>query len=263
MQTDIGLLAEMIKEKLGIDMTYNTDGLLRKMNKRLEELNKSVWEYINYLKTNPLEWEHVIDIVTINETYFFREREQLELFKNLLEKTTKKTIRIWCAACSTGEEPYSLAILAKEALGSDVKIEIVASDINRDVIEFAKKGEYSKSSLSFRRLQASTIQCYFDEYEDVYKIKPEYKELVSFTPFNLVDPDRWILMKNFDIIFCRNVLIYFDEETTKTIIENFYHSLNEQGALFLGHSDPYRQIYKDFQLIRTTETIYLMKGDEL
>lgn len=263
MKTDILQLALMIKETLGIDMTTNTESLQRKMTTRLQELELSVWEYIQYVKQHPTEWEHIINYVTINETYFFREEEQLNELIKSLHQLNKKHIRVWSAACSTGEEPYTLAMLLKEHLPADTVIDIVATDINQEVLEFAKKGVYSKNSLSFRRISAETRAQYFDERDQSYEVKHQYKELVKFSPFNLVSPDKWFLMKDFDIIFCRNVLIYFDEETVKDVIERFYYALGQEGQLFLGHSDPYRQIYHKFQFVRTPNTLYLKKGDTL
>lgn len=261
MLTDIDYLAQAIKEKLGIDLTEDTEKLVRKITPRLEALDKSVWEYTQYIKTHTQEWEQIIDAVTINETYFFREEEQLRAYTEKLQTANKPHIRVWSAACSSGEEPYTLAILAKEHLPNGTTVEIIATDLNQDVLAFAKKGRYKKNSLSFRRMDPTKILHYFDEEGDEYVIKPIYKEMVNFSSFNLVEETNWIFMKYFDIIFCRNVLIYFDEDTTKKIFENFYDSLNEKGSLFLGHSDPYRQIYDQFKLVRTPELLYLVKGE--
>lgn len=262
METDVQNLALMIKEKLGIDMLNNLDSLKRKIKSRLDELNISIWEYIRFVKENEKEWDKIIDIVTINETYFFREEEQLDEFKKEIKSFDKNHIRVWCAACSTGEEPYTLSMLLKENLPIGTTFEVVASDINKDVVDFAKKGFYQKNSLSFRRLDDSTIRKYFEDKENGYEVKKEYKENVSFTTFNLVGLN-WFAMKDFDVIFCRNVLIYFDEKTVKDIVKNFYYSLGEKGSLYLGHSDPYRQIYDKFKFIRTPQTLFLKKGDIL
>lgn len=260
MRTDVQQLALMIKEKLGIDMENNRESLLRKMTPRLQELNKSVWEYIQYVRLQPAEWEHIIDLVTINETYFFREEEQLDELKRVIQTLDKKHLRVWSAACSTGEEPYTLAMVLNEHLPSGTTFDITASDINQDVLAFAKDATYHKNSLSFRRLPKEKILHYFDEVGEDYRVKQKYRQMIQFTPFNLVDPDAWFYMKNFDIIFCRNVLIYFDEEAVKGVIEGFYHALGEKGYLFLGHSDPYRQIHPNFTFVRTTDTLYLTKG---
>lgn len=260
MRPDAQQLALAIKEKLGIDMTDNLDGLLRKMNARLQELNLSVWEYLQYIRLHTSEWERIIDLVTINETYFFREEEQLDELKKIIQNLEKKHVRVWSAACSTGEEPYTLAMILSEHLPSDVSFEIVASDINQDVIAFAKRATYSKNSLSFRRLEKEKIARYFDEAGEDYCVKEIYKEKVTFQPFNLVDSNAWFYMRNFDIIFCRNVLIYFDEEAVKQVVEGFYDALDKKGYLFLGHSDPYRQIHPDFTFVRTPKTLYLTKG---
>lgn len=261
MQPELIHLATMIRDKIGIDMLKNTESLERKLAARLQELDVSVWGYVQYVKKNPTEWDRIIDYITINETYFFREEEQLDEFKKTLQSITKKHVRIWSAACSMGEEAYTLAIIAKETLPAGTTVEIIATDINEDVLDTAKLGIYSKNSLSFRRLPADKIARYFDEVVGGYQIKETYKNMVKFSSFNLVDTQKWIFMREFDVIFCRNVLIYFDEETNKQVIEQFYESLGEKGMLFLGHSDPYRQIYTGFKFIRTPKTLYLQKGE--
>lgn len=262
MNNDLEILSNFIKEKLGIDLNHNLYSLSRKLTPRFDELKLSPLSYISFLKSNKDEWEHVIDLLTINETYFFREKDQLNVFKELVTELskTKSKIRIWSAACSTGEEPYSLAFTLSDFIDKDVEIEIVASDINKEVINTAENASYSKNSLSFRRASNIDLFNYFEEKDDTYVVKERYKNLVKFERFNLIDEDSWFFMKDFDFIFCRNVLIYFDDEAIEKIIENFYFSLSDQGALFLGHSDPYRSIFKEFEFIRTDSTIYFKKG---
>ena len=256
-------LAEAIKEKMGIDFKKKLEYLKRKIEPIIREENITIAEIMSKMNKEPQYLQRIIELVTINETYFFREQEQLEAFKDaLIElKKQKRSIRIWSSACSSGEEPYTLAFIAKDIVGEDVEIEIVATDINMDVLDIARKGEYSKSSLSFRRMDKRYIEKYFEEEEHHYKVKQEYKKMIRFTNFNLVDRDKWIMMKNFDIIFCRNVLIYFDDKTIKEINKNFYNSLCEKGYLFLGHSDPHREIHSEFHMISTKDSTYLKKGE--
>jgi len=261
MKHDYTQLAQMIKERLGIDTIDNIHSLERKVESRLKELDVSVWEYIRLLKEKEAEWEILTEMVTINETYFFREEEQLNQMISLIEKLDKKHIRIWSAACSTGEEPYSIAMKLRKHFSDSKRIEITATDINNRVLELGRNGRYHKHSLSFRRMTASLLSELFTEDEVYYEVRKEYRDMVSFSSFNLVSASQWADKKDFDLIFCRNVLIYFDDQSIHDITENFYHSLSSDGFLFLGHSDPYRMIYDGFEIKRTEDTLYLKKRD--
>lgn len=255
------MLADVIKEKMGIDFKQKIDYLKRKVEPKLKKENKTIAEMITKINRDPKYLQELIELVTINETYFYREKEQLEAYKKTLSefKGKKKKLKIWSCACSTGEEPYTLAFIAKKVLGDETDFEIIATDIDNKVIDVAKEGKYQKSSLSFRRMNDRQKEEYFDEANDYLEVKKTYKEKITFKNFNLVDKRDWFRMKDFDIIFCRNVLIYFDDETVKEINENFYNSIKEGGYLFLGHADPHRDIYPKFEIINTIETTYMKK----
>lgn len=262
MDSNYEALVEVIKEKMGIDFSEKIDYLKRKIEPKIKKDNTSIVQMMTALKRDKKYLQEIIELLTINETYFFREKEQLEAYKNVLKKmkTNNKKIKIWSCACSTGEEPYTLSFIAKEVLGDDADFEIIATDIDESVLDFAQKGEYKTSSLSFRRMDDRQKRKYFDEEKNGLRIKKEYKEKIKFEHFNLVEKNRWIMMKNFDIIFCRNVLIYFDDETVKEVNKNFYHSLKEEGYLFLGHADPHRDIYENFNVVTNEDTTYMVKG---
>lgn len=146
-------LALKFKEYCGIDFTTNLVSLEQKVSKRLMELGLTLEEYMIHLQMDQKEWEKLLEHITINETYFFREFNLLlDEFQNLIKKQKDKQINVWCIPCSTGEEAYSLAILAKEVqLSTGNQVRIVASDLNKKVLEQAKTGFYQKNSLSFRR----------------------------------------------------------------------------------------------------------------
>ncbi|MDR2884797.1 MAG: protein-glutamate O-methyltransferase CheR [Deferribacteraceae bacterium] len=223
--------------------------LENRLSKRLNELNfKSFKDYIYYLKydnNRRKEMDVLINLVTINETYFLRERPQMD---HLVSKTLpeliaagKKNIRIWSAACSTGEEPYSLAILIKEAgLYNKANIEICGTDINSDVVEFAKKGDYK--SMSFRGLPPTFQPTYFSQNQLIFSLNADIKQKVKFNVGNLTAPTIGAQMGKFDIIFCRNVLISFDMDGKKKVIDMFYNCLNTPGYLYLGHSENINKI---------------------
>lgn len=251
-----------IREYCGIDFSNNLKSLELKLSRRLLELGITIDQYLSYLQNNWSEWDKLIEQITINETYFFREFNQLEEFQQLLKQKPDQTINVWCIPCSTGEEAYSLAILAKELeplTGQRVKIR--ASDLNKKVLDKARKGFFSKNSLSFRRLPESReyLKNYFIETDLGFEVKDEIKQMVSFEPFNLTDYYKYALYSQMDFIFCRNVLIYFDDDTIKNIIRSFYTNLKNDGYLFLGHAESISNIESKFVPVYTKETFYYRK----
>lgn len=255
-------LAMKIKGFCGIDFTMNLASLDLKVSRRLNEIGFNLDEYINYLQTDTNEWDKLVEYITINETYFFREFNQLEEFQNLLKKQSGKFIKVWCIPCSTGEEAYSLAILAKEVeLSTGNQVRIVASDLNKKVLEHAKKGHYSKNSLSFRRIPENKeyLKKYFIETESGFEVKNEIKQMVSFEPFNLTDFPTYKKYNQIDIIFCRNVLFYFNDEIIKKVIRSFHSILNNDGYLFLGHAESISSFNSKFISVHTKEAFYYKK----
>ncbi|WP_312470753.1 protein-glutamate O-methyltransferase CheR [Neobacillus sp.] len=255
-------LALKIKEFCGIDFTMNLAGLDLKVSRRLNELGLILEEYTPHLQKDPKEWDKLVEHITINETYFFREFNQLEEFQNLIKKQSGKLINVWCVPCSTGEEAYSLAILAKELeASSGNRVRIVASDINKKVLEHAKKGFYSKNSLSFRRLPDNKeyLKKYFIETDIGYEVKNEIKQMVSFEPFNLTDYSSYAKYNQIDFIFCRNVLFYFNEAIIKEVIRSFHGTLSNDGYLFLGHAESISSFESKFVSVHTKDTYYYKK----
>ncbi len=187
----------------------------------------------------------VIDTLTTNETYFFREPYQLKAFSEEIlpeikarkENNTKdKNLYIWSAGCSTGEEPYTIAMLILESgQFRDWNVEIFGNDISQRVLQVARKGIYTQSS--FRGMDDRLINKYFERLDGKYKIKDEVKNLTRFGYLNLMDRGRMSLLRNMDTIFCRNVLIYFDPESKKKVIQNFYEKMDDGSYLLLGHAE--------------------------
>lgn len=229
--------------------------LENRLTKRLQELNfGSFKDYIYYLKYNPKkkeEMEILLNLVTINETYFLRERAQIDyMIKTVipeLQAKGKRSIRIWSSASSSGEEPYSMAILLNEAgLFGRLGIEIYASDINTEVLDIAKQGIYR--SVSFRGVPQPIIDKYFTKDGFTYKLDQSIMSKVNFFQGNLLSPLVASKFGRADIIFCRNVLIYFDAEAKIKVIETFHKTLNEPGYLFLGHSETLNKISDKFTM---------------
>lgn len=262
MKNELSDLALKIRDYCGIDFTTNLTSLDQKVSRRLSELELKIENYLPYLQNNPKEWDKLVEHITINETYFFREFTQLEEFQNLIKKRTGKLINVWCIPCSTGDEAYSLAILAKELeFSTGNRVRIIASDLNKKVLEQARKGFYPVNSLSFRRLPENKeyLKKYFIETELGYEVKEVIKQMVSFEPFNLTDYHAYAKCLPFDFIFCRNVLFYFNEEIIKNIIRSFYSVLKDDGYLLLGHAESITSYRSMFVPVHTKDTFYYKK----
>jgi chemotaxis protein methyltransferase CheR len=254
------LLRDLIHEYCGI---YFDDGskylLERRLSRRLQQRQlRSYEEYYRFLRYDRKrddEMSILVDNLTTNETYFFRELPQLTAFSEEilpdLRRTLedRKSLRIWSAGCSTGEEPYTIAILLLESgdWWRDWQIEILGSDINQRVLHTARKGVYKKGSL--RATPPAMVQKYFiDEGRGDYRIIDRVRELVSFSFMNLLDPFKMSLVRDVDVVFCRNVIIYFDREAKKKVIESFHDKLRDGGYLLLGHSESLINISNAFVL---------------
>ena len=194
-----------------------------------------------------------MDLLTVNETYFFREQNQLKAFsEEILEELKtlnrdRKTLRVWSAGCSTGEEPYTIAMLINERghfNGWD--IEIHGSDINQRVLQIARSGVYRKNS--FRTTEPYFMTKYFSEDNGSFKISDAAKKHVNFSYLNLLDPFKSKFLGKMDVIFCRNVLIYFDNASRRRVIENFHDRLVDGGYLLLGHAESLINISTAFTL---------------
>jgi chemotaxis protein methyltransferase CheR len=254
------LLRDFIHGYCGI---YFDDGskflLERRLSRRLEQRQLGTFEeyyhFLRYDRKREEELTVLVDNLTTNETYFFRESPQLRAFSEEilpeLRQTLapRKTLRIWSAGCSTGEEPYTIAILLLESgdWWRDWQVEILGSDINQRVLHTARKGVYKKGS--HRVTSPEMLSKYFIEEDNGnYRIIDRVRELVSFSYLNLLDPYKTSLISNMDAIFCRNVIIYFDKEAKKKVIGSFYDKLRDGGYLLLGHSESLINISNAFVL---------------
>lgn len=254
------LIRDFIHDYCGI---YFDDGskylLERRLSRRLQQRQlRSFEEYYHFLRYDRKREEELallVDNLTTNETYFFREGAQLKAFSEEILPELKETLadrkslRIWSAGCSTGEEPYTIAILMLESgdWWRDWQVEIIGSDINQRVLHTARRGVYKKNSL--RSTTPEMISRYFiEEGRGDYRIIDRVRELVSFSYVNLLDPFKTSLIRDLDVIFCRNVIIYFDREAKRKVIDTFYDKLREGGYLLLGHSESLINISNAFTL---------------
>jgi chemotaxis protein methyltransferase CheR len=237
-------LRDAIRDRFGI--WYDDQKrflLLSRLSTRLAKRGMQTYgQYAHFLRYDPRredEWTDLASVLSNNETYFFRERAQLKaLAAHILDEFLKRSprVRLWSAACSSGEEPYSLAMTLLETgkLG-DAQLAIRATDVSPRVLDLADKGFYR--ALSFRATEPAMIQKWFAPQGDGFVIDQRVKRLVSFGRLNLLESARVAAEGPFDAIFCRNVLIYFDKPTQKRVVESFAKALRPGGYLFLGHAE--------------------------
>ncbi|MTJ92835.1 MAG: chemotaxis protein CheR [Desulfovibrio sp.] len=266
-------LRDFIYQQCGIFIAENRKYLVEnRLSNRIKELNlKSYNDYYNFLRfdgSRRTELNKLFEVVTTNETSFFRNPPQLEVFqKSVLpdildqcRKAGRKKLRIWSAGCSTGEEPYTLAIILHEVLKSEISswdIKITANDLSEAVLAAARRGVYNDYAL--RTTPKEIADAYFIKEDTQYKIKPELKSLISFGQINLNDREQLKRVEKSQIVFCRNVIIYFDDEMKRKVINAFYDNLEINGALLIGHSESLHNISRAFQLEHHKGTIVYRK----
>jgi chemotaxis protein methyltransferase CheR len=256
-------LRDFIYSKTGIYFPEKKKYLVEgRLARRLQLLNITNFEdylfLLKYGQQREREFESLCNIVTINETSFFRNEAQMNAFQQKLageiieakKVVGSRILRIWSAACSSGEEPYSLAILYLEHLKPrypDLQVEIIGTDINTAVVDMARVAEYSRYAI--RSLPEVYVKKYFDNNNGCYRLRAQVKELVRFEYKNLIDHLAMRQMTHFDIIFCSNVLIYFDLKAKIQVVGDLYDSLNRGGYLFIGSSEMLHRISNAFKLV--------------
>ena len=256
-------LRKVIYDKSGIFFQDAKKYVLEsRLGRRLQELEfDSYDQYITFLTVGPYrddEFQEMFNRITINETSFFRNEPQLDVFEKqilpeLLEKrASAKRLRIWSAACSTGEEPYTLAMLVHRTLGvrlADWRVEILGTDISEKALETAAKGEYT--TYSIRTTPGLALDRYFKKNGPLFTVDPTVRSMVNFELHNLKDRLGAKRHGVWDVIFCRNVLIYFDKAMKEQVINTFAEQLAPDGTLFIGHSETLRDLNTPFQPSRS------------
>jgi chemotaxis protein methyltransferase CheR len=254
-------LAKIIYERAGIHFPENKKYVLEsRLARRLEELEcDSYDEYITFLTIGPYkddEFQEMFNKITINETSFFRNEPQLEVFEKtvlpqLIEaRQTAKRLRLWSAACSTGEEPYTLAMQVHRSLGlrlQDWRVEILGTDISEKVLESAASGQYTDYSM--RTTNPLAKQRYFKQDGAFWNVDPTIKSMVNFELHNLKDRLAAKRHGKWDVIFCRNVMIYFDDAMKSQVVNMFADQLADDGWLFIGHSETLRGLNTPFEQV--------------
>jgi chemotaxis protein methyltransferase CheR len=262
-ESEFQALRDLIRDRFGIFYDDTKLFLLqsRLQTRLLKVRAEGFGSYYRYLTTAPQredEWGELASVLSNNETYFFRERAQLDVLAgNVLDEALKSgnRLRVWSSACSTGEEPYTIAMMLLETKRIPASsISINATDLSPRALEKAKTGFYRE--LSFRATPPLMVQRYFRPFENGFFINDEVKRMVSFARLNLLDAPSVAAMGAHDAIFCRNVLIYFDKPTQKRVVEAFAKALRPGGYLFLGHAESIMRITDLYEPVVTAKAIY-------
>jgi chemotaxis protein methyltransferase CheR len=253
-------LRDFIYAQCGIFIGENRKYLVEnRLAARLKELNLTSYsEYYNFLRFDPnkrAELTKLFEVVTTNETSFYRNPPQLQIFQDVvlkntldaLRKSNQKKLRIWSAGCSTGEEPYTIAIIIYELLKQEVlnwDIKITANDLSEAVLATARRGVYADYAM--RTTPKELVAKYFTQEGNLYNLDAKLKRLVSFGPINLNDKAQLARVERSHIVFCRNVIIYFDDDMKRRVISAFYDNLLPGGTLLIGHSESLHNISRAF-----------------
>ena len=267
------------------DLVYQVAGIFQPDNKlrhledrcqkRMQALKvatlREYYECLTVKPTRQVELVSLLNEITIGETFFFRNQPQLDALRNVVltrivearKKMSLRHLRIWSAGCSTGEEPYTLSIMLMEELARRLQgwtFEIVATDLNERSVAHAKAGVYG--SYSTRNLAPEITRKYFSPAGENLQVNTEVKTHVSITRVNFLDDARMLFLKGFDVIMCCNVLIYFDVQSKRRVIQHFYNNLLGHGYLFLGHSESLYGVNDDFRLVHLPSATAYVKSEE-
>ncbi len=265
------LLRDFIFTNTGIFFEEKKLYFLRtRLANRIVETNCSnIKEYYRFLKyqRNDEELKKLINLVTVNETYFFRDLSQMNAFANEVlpvvvdsrRRDNAKRIKIWSAACASGEEAYTIAIILREHIKdlNDWEIEIIASDINTEVLRKCEEGVYSARAV--KDVPKDILKKYFSNDGTSYIIDESIKRMVRLKRLNIINSDSVKQIRNVDILFCRNVLIYFNDKSKKQVINDFFDIINKGGYIFLGVGETLGRISASFKCVRLARAVVYQK----
>lgn len=257
---------KLIYDASGITFSENNRSILdSRLKDRLREKKfDTVDEYYRLVTSDQSEFKAFLDSVTTNLTRFFRNQPHFDALINYVvphvienkKKTGDTKIRIWSAGCSTGEEPYTIAMLLKDKLPAPYTFEIMASDISLKSLMVGQQGFYPESRMA--GVPESYIARFFTKSEKGYQVKPDLMKYVRFDYHNLRNDSG---VRNLDIVFCRNVLIYFDEAAQKSTIDRFYSAMAKNSYLFIGHSESLFGMDTKFQFLKTQWACLYQKNE--
>jgi chemotaxis protein methyltransferase CheR len=256
---DFERIRALIYQRAGISLHAGKQAMVySRLSRRLRETGyRSFSDYLQALERggSDAEWQEFVNCLTTNLTAFFREAHHFQALAEDLRARASRPIRIWCSAASTGEEPYSLAMTAVETLGASAQVRIVCSDIDTRVLATAQRGVYAADA---RGLSPDRLRRHFlrgtGSNAGYLRVKPELARMVEFRSFNLMSTQWSTLGEPFDIVFCRNVMIYFDGPTQRKVLERTYAAMKTDGVLYVGHSENFTEARDLFRL--RGKTIY-------
>ncbi len=257
-QQDFTRLVQFVKKNYGIDLSKKMQLIMGRLSNTIITMGYSSFtEYIDHVTSskNPADLEVMLNKLTTNYTDFMREEAHFNFFREtilpyLLSTKKNKVLSIWSAGCSSGEEPYTISMILKESLGAQAALwdtRVLATDISQNALNAAKQAVYDEESL--KNLSPACKSKYFVKTAEpgIYSVAPAIKSNVIFQTFNLMDPIRFRL--KFDVIFCRNVMIYFDQDTKDGLIQRFYDASAPGGYLLIGHSETINKEKTPFKYI--------------
>ncbi len=239
---DFDRVQSMIYKRAGISLHDGKHAMVySRLSRRLRETgHQSFREYLGWLDSSDgPEWQEFVNALTTNLTSFFREQHHFDILSEFLKsKPSNHPWRLWCSAASTGEEPYSIAMTILDNLGGRAGFSLMASDIDSKVLATAQQGVYRLDGL--KGIDAERMQRYFlrgkATNHGMVMVKPDLRKCIDFLIVNLIRDD-WPFREPFDVVFCRNVMIYFDSSTQRRVLERIYKVMKPGGMLFVGHAE--------------------------
>ncbi len=251
---DFDRVQALIYQRAGISLHNGKHAMVySRLSRRLRETgHQSFKGYLAWLdRHDGPEWQEFVNALTTNLTSFFREQHHFETLAEHLRTQPGRTWKLWCNAASTGEEPYSIIITAIETLGAKANVHLTASDIDSKVLATAARATYRHDGL--KGMSSQRLHRFFlkgkGSNEGMVKVRPELKTLIDFVNVNLIKDD-WPFRERFDVVFCRNVMIYFDAPTQRRVLERIHRVMSPGGLLFVGHAENFGE----------SRDLFLLKG---
>ena len=259
---DFERVRQLIYQRAGISLHAGKQAMVySRLSRRLRETSHGNFaDYLDWLARASgaeaeAEWQEFVNCLTTNLTAFFREEHHFHALVEDLKARASRPIRLWCNAASTGEEPYSLAMTVAETLGTSAQVKIVCSDIDTKVLATAQRGMYATDA---RGLSPERLKRHFmrgkGSNDGHIRVKPELARCIEFRSFNLMSPSWAALGEPFDLVFCRNVMIYFDNATQRKVLERIHAAMKPGSLLYVGHSENFTEARDLFRL--RGKTIY-------
>ncbi|MDP3083542.1 MAG: CheR family methyltransferase [Rubrivivax sp.] len=256
---DFDRIRKLIYQRAGISLHAGKQAMVySRLSRRLRETgHRSFGDYLQDLEKggSEAEWQEFVNCLTTNLTAFFREEHHFHALAEDLKARGNRPLRLWCNAASTGEEPYSLAMQVLESMGASASAQLVCSDIDTKVLATAQRGVYAADA---RGLSPERLRRHFQRgtaaNSGFIRARPELARLIDFRSFNLMSPSWASLGEPFDIVFCRNVMIYFDGPTQRKVLERTHAVMKPGGLLYVGHSENFTEARDLFRL--RGKTIY-------